>query len=399
MTCTEDQFRSILREEAADISAASVPPLSLPDGRLTGPSRGRAGITGRRWRRWLVPLGAAAAVTAIAVAATAIAGGGRVPQSPVAGAARSFHGVPPYFLALEGGFADHHQLPFSLVARRTATGAVVATGRPPGTDLSWASWIAADGASDRTFVLGTPGSSGSGQFFLVHLNLARRIITLHRLPITAPSPAAIAVSPGGSELAVEDYLDPQLETEIQIYSLSGTVLRTWRCRDVVGPGTGAAEFAWGPGGTLAFIYHGLPSTGDGIRLLPASAPSGNLLRASRLAVRLNQPGGYEVSTFLMTGRGATLLALLQRMSHVRLESEFAVYSASTGRALRSFWSSEVGESLAWSNPSGGPAVVWAAPSITGTHVSELGVLDGGRFFPIPVATGRAGELLYVAIAF
>jgi hypothetical protein len=243
------------------------------------------------------------------------------------------------------------------------------------------------------------GSNGSGQFFLAHLNLARGTITFRRLPITAPSPAAIAVSPDGSELAVEDYLDPQLETEIQIYSLSGTVLRTWRCRDVAGPGSGAAEFAWGPGGTLAFLYHGGPSTGDGIRLLPASAPSGNLLRASRLAVRLNQPGGYGVGAFLMTGRGATLLALLQRMSHVRLESEFAVYSASTGRALRSFWSAEVGdESLAWSNPSGGPAVLWAWPAVTGTHVSELGVLDGGRFFPIPVATGRADEPIYQAIA-
>ena len=59
MTCTEDQFRSILRMEAGAVTADSIPPLSLTDGHPTprspskGPARAAAGSAG--WYRSVPP--------------------------------------------------------------------------------------------------------------------------------------------------------------------------------------------------------------------------------------------------------------------------------------------------------------------------------------------------------
>jgi hypothetical protein len=399
MSYTESQFRSILREEAADITAESVPPLWPPDPEPTGLSRGRAGVAGLRWRRWLIPLGAAATVAAIAVAATVVANGGPLPPSPTA-ESPSFHGAPPYFIALEEVLSA--RAPAHWVVHNTATGAVVAEAVLPRTELPDVTATEADGPEDRSFVLAAEESRGPEQILLAHFSPVSERITFRRLPITPPSGdfAAMAVSPDGSEIAVEVYQYPAEETEIRIYSLTGAALRTWRVRDDVGPGSGPNNFAWGPDGMLAFSYHGGPSDDDGIRLLPASAPSGDLLRASRLTVRLDQPAGYQVGPFLMTDRGSTFLTLLVRSTHLAIESKFAAYSADTGRELRTFWSSRgTNEGLVWSNPSGGAAVVWAPPRIAGPHSSGLGVLSGGRFFPIPIRTGRVGEPAYVAIAF
>jgi hypothetical protein len=393
MNCTEDQFRSILREEAADITPESVPPLR-PAG--TSPVRLRA--RGSRGRRWLVPLGAAAAVTAITVAATFV-GGASAPE-PASTRAGLWHGVARYFLVLEQDILSRK--PAQLEVRNTATGAVVATAPIPKGDDPFT--VAANGPSDRSFVLAGAAANGDGQYFLARFSPARKTITFRLLPVTGPSPTAIAVSPDGSELAVLDYRYPQLETEIRIYSLSGTLLRTWRCRDVVGLAAGVPEFAWGPDGTLAFIYHGQPSTDDGIRLLQISAPSGDLLRASRLSVRVDQPGGYQIGSFLMTGRGTMVLAQLVRSPsaahpHQAISSELVVYSARNGRELRSFWAVRgIHDELAWSNPSGGPPVVWAPPKIAKRWIG-LGVLNGTRFFPIPISSRLVLGTVFFAVAF
>jgi hypothetical protein len=393
MICTEDQFRAILREEAADITAQSIPPLRRPDDEPARPARLRpAGVAGTRRRRWIVPLAAAAAVTTIAVAATDAGSGARLPEPGSAGTG-FWHGVPAYFLALRTDVTGQ-RFAVVVVAQRTATGAVVATARPPGV---LPSLVAADGASDRAFVVVSERPNGSGEFFLARLNIAARTITFRRLPITASHPTAIAVSPDGSELAVEQHLYPKPVTEIQTYSISGTILRTWRSRDTADPGN-LPSFAWGPGGTLAFTYYGAPSASDGIRLLSAAARSGNLLRASRLAVPLYQPGGYSVSDFLLTGHGTTFLALLQRLPAGKgMETELAVFSARTGHELSRFWYSADGaESLEWSNPSGGPAVLWRACQQCRPGLSELGILDGSRFVPTPILFRQA---LYTAVAF
>jgi len=402
MTCTEDQFRAILREEAADIAQSSVPPLSLPDRQVADVVRSRARTAGLRSRRWLVPLGAAAAVTAIAVAAAIIGSGDQLPQRPASGTA-SFHGVPPFYLVLvANGFVSEQ-----VVVRETATGKPIATApAPPGYGL----WVAAYDARAHGFILAGADAQQRTTVFLAHFDPARERLTISRLPFPPmPLPIAVAVSPDGSRIAfaLAHYGQPtSTSAEIQIYSLAGRLARTWSAPGFAGPGNGYPSLAWGPGGTLAFLYFGGPPGSGGIRLLPVSARSGDLLAASRLAVRGSQPSRYGIVSFVMTDHGATFVAELFRsyVGQLRNRSqatvdELAVFSAGTGRELRAFWQSpqfDVGP--VWSNPSAGPPVVIAPPNVARSKSGAVGVLIGTRFIRIPrLAPKLAG--LYYEIAF
>jgi hypothetical protein len=167
MTLTEGQFRSILREEAADITAASVPPLSLPDGQLTGRSRSRAGVVGPRWRRWLIPPGAAAAVSAIAVVASTITAGGHTP-SPNSAEPALWHGVPrDYFLLVYRSQSEMPSASPTLVMRDTSSGATLSVARPL-QDCGFPQLSVA--ADDRTVVLACWHDSGLEQLFLARFD-------------------------------------------------------------------------------------------------------------------------------------------------------------------------------------------------------------------------------------
>jgi hypothetical protein len=431
MKCTEDQFRSILREEAADITAESVPPLSRPDRDLIGLSRGPASSGSPRGRRWLVPLGAAAAVTAIVAAATAIATGTHGHLGGAPSAESHVIGGPPYYVLIQVTFGKpgkERTIPIATTTsptgtstsptvtftgpignttsaipptirirntisqitttiRDTMTGAVLATVHPP-RGYSFAN--AAPGANDDSFLLLADNQHGDpAAIYLLRFNPAARSTTLTRLaiPVTRDT-QEFAMSPTGTEVAVVSGTDgPQTAKtswRLQVYALSGRMIRQWR-----GPGVICADAAgnsmpclsWAASGYLAFLWtnNGTNGAADGIRLIRAAAPSGSLLRASRLVVRINV---LDVGNLLLSGNGATIIAAVT-LGHF---SAFEEFSTATGELTGRYWvtSGLYGGAVYWSSRTGSTLMVAAPyPRTSGNPQFPLGVLTRGRFTPLP----------------
>jgi hypothetical protein len=373
MTCTEDQFRSALRTVAADITTSSLPPLMLPEGHRTGLPRIRAAAAGPRWQRWLIPLGAAAAVTAIAVAATVLAGGGRAQRSESA-APRLWHGVPAYYFAATCNGPCGK--PPEVVVLATRSGATVARARSPkGCDFVEVS-AAAD---DRTFAIACLGGPRTRLF------LARFDPATDRLSVTALHLPQIqdfmgmALSQDGARIAALSQ-SPSAEPEVtlRVYSIATGVVRTW---SDTGDVAGAGGLSWGPGPLLAFGYiWALDPAGTGIRLLNTDSPSGSLLTASRTVVRERSTGAFlAAGGFAVSGNGATVSTVLNRTYRHQSEVEFAQFSIATGRMLR-HWDQLVNEaeSVWWSDSTGKTLVVLFPAARSG-----FGIMAGERFTPLP----------------
>ncbi len=398
---TEDQLRSALRTVAGDITASSLPPLALPDGHRVGPSRIRAAATSPRWRRRLVPLGAAAAITAIAVAAT-VAGGGRAPR-PDTAAPSFWHGVPSYYLTETGGTPQ--QPAVEAVVRDTRSGATLATARPSGCNLSEVS-AAAD---DRTFVIACQIRHGGRPTDQERLLLARFDPVTRRLSVTAMRlpPISffsnIAISPDGTRIAVMSSTlpgpsDPQgrVTATLRVYSLATGRARTWTAANVILQEIGG--MSWGPGALLAFDYEATASNyvyspelpGSGIRLLNTNAPSGSLVAASRLAVPTSHlPGGYltlELGQLAVSGNGETVATVLSLQRRNQQATEFAEFSLATGKLLRRWLPSAFNnESVIWSDVTG--KILAVVGPVPGRGDASLGIMTGDQFTPLPNARG------------
>jgi hypothetical protein len=373
MNCTEDQFRSILHEEAADITADSIPPLSLPDAsphRLLG--------AGSRRRRWLVPLGAAAAVTAIAVAATVFAGGSRAPR-PDAAAPSLWHGVPAYYFAVtcSGRCVE----PPEAVVLDTRTGVKLATARSP---KGCRFWTVAAAADDRTFAISCFHGL-TARLFLARFDPAtgRLSVTAMHLPQIPNFLGKMALSQDGTSIAtLSQYVrSARAEPEVilRVYSSATGTVRIW---SGAGDVLEAGGLSWGPGPLLAFGYNtAIGPAGSSIRLLNTNSPSGSLLGASRVAVPQSPTGGYaEMGGFAVSGNGARVSTGLIRTYRHSIESEFAEFSTATDRALRRWdqFASE-GYSVFWSDFTG-KILVAAFP---GHGSSRFGIMTGERFTPLP----------------
>jgi hypothetical protein len=252
MTCTEDQFRSILRAEAADITADSVPPLTLP---ATQHSRARRTAPGQSRRRRLsirlvAPLAAAAAVIAVIAVATSLVPADQPPRPHPSGPAIGLlHAVPRYYLGIDPNSTE-------AVVRDSLTGATVASARPP---HPYSFHAVAAAADDRTFILEgiqTPpgGGIGDGALFRARLDPADHTLTVTPLHIRLTHAEVVglpfALSADGAELAIgissREVHSPR--SEILVYSLTDHSVRTWT-------GSGyLAQLAWGSRGELAFWH-------------------------------------------------------------------------------------------------------------------------------------------------
>ena len=400
MTCTEDQFRWALRTVAADFTEASLPPLDLPADQLARRPRMRAEVTGPRWRRWLIPLTAAAAVTVIAVAATVIGDGGKAPQpgapaKPGASAPTLWHGVPSYYFVVTSLTGRPPRgTRTELVVRQTSTGSALASLRSPkGCQFGEVS-AAAD---DQTVALACMVGNyyrGTARLYRARFDPATDRLSLSALHFPQIHGfQALALSQDGSRIAVTwatGPFGPTATSALRVYTIGGTVLRTWRGPGEIMPwpwGQVVSDWSlgdlwWGPGSSLAFNYLGPDQNASGVRLLSSSGPSGSLTAASRLVVPEYEPNGYQLAGTTLSGNGAAVPAVLFRQRGNNADLEFADFATATGRMLRE-WRRVVDaeESVIWSNSSGNTLVV-VAPSRIGRSGTALGIMAGTRFSPL-----------------
>jgi hypothetical protein len=401
MNLTEDQLRAVLRDAGDEIPPDQLRPLNLQSLRTSGLT---AGDRTERWRRsrWLQGLAAAAAVSAVAIAATAIATGtgghqGRTPSAVSPGAEAHVHGLPPYYAFIGSYFDKHHpaRFYFATTVRDTRTGAVLATVRQP---KGYSFDYAAPGAGDDSFLLLAINKVGNpAGMYLLRFSPATRGTTLTRLPIpVVPYTYVIAMSPNGTEVAVangsEAALSGRTPSELQIYTLSGRLLRQWRDLGQICLSLRHC-LSWAASGYLAFTWSngGTDKAAEGIRVIRAAAASGSLVRASRLVV----PFTSDPYNVVLSGDGATIAAAVTFAD----SSAFEVFSAATGKLAGRFWPSPTNNvgSVFWSNLTGSTLLVSAPfPESNERARFRLGTLTGGRFTPLLTP---AAEAHVFAIAF
>jgi len=227
-----------MRELAGTVTDA--PPLQLTARRDALRRRRRRRPSGR-WALWGVPLAAAVAVIALAVALVAVRDlpGGRAPR-PV-GPTYPSAAVPAYYLVPEQTCYEECG-PGRLVVVNTHTGGTLTTITPP----DGATFMAVSGAADdRTFVADTVRYSvdtavpEQATWYRITLSPGSSDpATLTRLPIPA-GPAgsgvqAIALSASGRELAVTYHLGSAASgstagsTVLRIYSTAtGRLVHSW----------------------------------------------------------------------------------------------------------------------------------------------------------------------------
>jgi hypothetical protein len=431
VTTIEDRLRAATQAAAETVAPGSAPPLRLPDDSSHGPA-GRPRRGGwRRWAGWLTPLAAGAAVTGVIVGTLTISGAIHGPPPPGGGHVNPEQ-VPPYYVALTftgNGTCCRPEGPFeprtSAVVRATATGAVLATIKPPRPYSTFAGVAAA--ADDRTFVLAAAGREGgipvrpgargphppAIRFFLLRIDPAGAPASiaagLTPPPIRAGNDISdFALSPDGTSLAVLDMMG------VHVFNLATGAERSWwipirggKYRmglvGYFGLGTGAtnAMLAWQSDRILAFVCYGAPTragldTGRGVRFLDTRALGTNLLADSRLVQPQRAIGTASWRQALPTTDGRRLIDVLQvqgTRAYPQLSLQLAVCSARTGRILR------VLNRVRADGPGAHQQVLWASPSgrtlvVIGTRpvrnpppapffMAGARVLSSGHSRPIP----------------
>ncbi len=428
MTSVEDRLRAATRAAAGTVAPDSAPPLRLPQ------EPGRPGVTGRgrrSWPRTIAPIAAAAAVIGVLAASLALTHGvgphahsrrlpaGTVPLS----AAPRFAGaaVPAYYVALEPGPLSAAST--RAVVRATATGAALATMRPPRPYYEFTAVTAA--ADDRTFVLaaqqetspptqvhgkGRQGGTAPARLFLLRLDPAHRTARLTALPISAGngSLSGVALSPDGSRLAVAVGLGlgPPQEQGIRVITLRTGLVRTWTWRaprnNYLGYLVlGANPLSWtADGRMLAFeVIISLPQRGAhpelAVRLLDTTAP-GRSLQSSRVVARFSSANTGDA---MITPDGTRIV--VPSVTHT--SRAFTEYSTATGQRVailgrRPYLHANDGgwPVIYWASPSGGTLIVYdAGPGSKlltrngGMVPGVLAVVTGRRFLPIPGSDSQA----------
>ena len=426
---TEARLRAATRAAADTVAPGSAPPLRLPEdpaGEVL-----RAGRLRRRWLRALTPLAAAAAVAAVVIASLTLTRS--MPATPGGGAASparsaALSSVPPYYVALTGAAT-----PTQAVIRATATGAVVATVRPP---KPYGTFNFVSGAADdRTFILAAqrwwPIASGSRGVAaeqrdsttpVVYFRLrfdpavgAARLTRLERLPLLdSTEVTGIGLSPDGTRLALALRFLTVGRTRpgrngpgspgepgghgpgIQVYTLATGASRGW-----VYPGPTPSSGTWvgndKPGGQplswaadgriLAFQFWTQSGGITQVRLLDTTSP-GDSLRAARAAVSFVGHGQVKtgpIGNSIITPDGTKIVTVASRTRGGR--SGVMEFSVRTGQPIipppaGNITSLEPWDVL-WSDSSGRTLIVEAQSGPSGAPLT--GVLRGGRFTPLPGA--------------
>jgi hypothetical protein len=412
--------------EATAASVREIRPLNLPGTRpvtaeprqYRGRNVPRASWTLVKFKEtWLIPLGAAAVVVAVALTLvsfrhTAVLGPAPTSTSTVTPAVA---GIPRYYaIATEGPVSHSQMAAIDVTVGDVYTGkAVASVALPAASELAGNSAVAGVSATadDRSFVVGRRDLNGDTDYFVVHIAPgAKQAATVAPLPVPAAKLGAMlgfAVSPDGTQLAVLSVRGNG--TTLRIYSVkSGATLRTWTAGtwSYQGDGillTGVSWTADNRNVAFSTITTGrYPSEGSTLeeRLIGAAAPSGNLASASK--VMLKAPG--SCASLLLTPDGGTVVCATQTNSYGRNplsgppsqgscgdnQPMLVAYSASTGQRLRVLYqypgACKSGEdTVLWSDASARHVIAESDLDVGGDPVDGYGVAIAGGFAKIRIA--------------
>ena len=302
----------------------------------------------------MTPLAAAAAVAGVVIASLLLTshtppGGSAGPASGTS----ALRSVPPYYVAI-AGLPD---TPQHVVIQASATGAVLATVKPP---RPYGSFTFVSGAADdRTFVLaaqrwwkvtsGTQGAVAQQRdnttpvvFFRLRFDPRTRTAQLTRLSRVAGPPAEQLARHRGVPRRQQAGPRPA-HAEIRIVTLATGSSRRW-----VWPGTTPSAGTWvgnaKPGGQplswtadgqiLAFQFWTQSGGITQVRLLDTTAPGGSL-RATRPAVSFVGHGQAKtgpIGNSIITPDGTKIVTVASRTRGGRSGS----WSSRCGRASPSF---------------------------------------------------------------
>ncbi len=398
----EDRVRSATRAIAGAVHG--VRPLVLPEVQPRARTR-------HRWRLWMAPVTAAAAVIAIAVTAVIVRD---IPNSqPVPPAHAASSAIPAYYVALNNALSQNS--PDQVVVGDTFTGARLATVSPP----AHSTFVGMTGAADdRTFVLGaqpfpfSPRWWGEEPRTWYLLRIAPRTdhpARLARLPIPATpfglEVAGMALSPDGSEFAVT--LEPNTTMNsgpelLRIYSVAtGALLRTW-----TGPPSNVTWDAYlgrDNNTTLSWLADGhtlVLDYGAGGRMLDTSRPGHDLIADSRPTAWSMAWGACSRPLVTSDGKTVVCAATTGLQGHPgatggTCSGEFLEYSTATGKLTRTLYRYQAscgtdGEVM-WVSSSGNALIGYL--NIPGAKPGQsspvVGVITQSKFRPLsfPLASG------------
>jgi hypothetical protein len=315
MTDLEDRLRADLATRARQADPGLIRPLREPAARAR-----------LRVPRWLAPVAAAAAVTAV------IIGAGFAGQLPGHGpVAAPVAGLPGHYLTVDqpgpGNVAR-------AVVRSSATGKALATVRIPMVGSESPSVAAA--ADGRTYVVVDDSFQSAGHGYSVRIYRLRvgpggRTIRVDRLPIkTFPLAVdAVALSPDGGKLAIAEQSCRHggcQYSQVQVRLLTGSTagadrtVQTWRTRASGLP----LSLSWSADGSqIGFLWEsGLHSPPhrqrDGYRLLAVAAPGVaappvSALLAAGPVVQVAPNPGHDIPAAFVTMDGQALVTSSTRV--------------------------------------------------------------------------------------
>jgi hypothetical protein len=416
------QERVSAAAEATAASVREIRPLSLPENSAAAsePREHRGRIASRlsttlvkMKETWMIPLGAAAAVAALAVSLVAIRHAEPPRPAPANGSSTAVGGIPRYYaIATEGPVSHNGQAAIDVTVGDVRTGTTLAAVALPaiyeGVGVNSAVGVSATG-NDRAFVVGRRDSWGNVEYFLVRIAPGtKQVATLTQLPIPLTSPGELlgfAVSPDGKELAALSVRGNG--TTLRIYSVtSGAVLRTW----IAGTWRNQTdEILWQPGVSWTadgrqVAFSTVVTTGRGPsdsalveRLIGATQPSGDLAAASRVVLKAPD----NCASLLLTPDGGTVVCAT-RVDSVypaapvtcgKNQPMFVAYSAATGKLLRILYRypgpcRSAIYAVLWSDASARHVIGEAWTTFKGNpprYTERYGVAAAGKFTKFPVA--------------
>jgi hypothetical protein len=423
----EDRVRSATRARAALVRDTR--DLELPDHLADrGPwaqrdwARRAGAERARRWGPWLIPLAAAAVIVALALSLAVVrhAAAPRPAPIPVT-PAPVLANVPRYYAVITPNNQADLTTAFAIVDDHTGKQLVdfAAPGDSTMVDVSAA-------ADDRTFLYTSKtvvGAESSWSATVIRLFpdqgqlWSEKTFTFASV-VNTTNPGATTyldtvLSPDGRAFAVLSEKatgKTTVTTRLQTYLITARAeprtlapLRTWTAtgQGAVGTATSTVTSA----GTLSWLSDsrhlaftaGTSATGAEEREIDTTAPSGNLLKDSRVIFPMTQLNQASCGALSLTPDGGTAICGTQVATEDgktasdcgELGLGFVAYSVPAGKPVRALASDgqacQAGTAVpVWSDPEARDVIGLFSTSCGGAFSTVLGATVGGRFYALPL---------------